>query len=235
MIYVISDLHGYPLNEFKDLLKKAKFSDNDFCFVLGDVIDRGKDGIELLKWLMFQPNMQLILGNHEAMMLSCGFVFDIVTDEFLDNLKDFELESLESWIENGAQPTLDALSKMNKESVLAIFEYLEDCPLYDQVTVNGRDFLLTHSGIENFIPGKPIEEYEPNDFLWNRPDITDKYFENITTIFGHTPTLGFGKCYDGEILITDTWIDIDIGAGYGRSPALLRLDDMKVFYGANLI
>lgn len=30
MTYVISDLHGYPLEKFKELLEKAEFSNNDF-------------------------------------------------------------------------------------------------------------------------------------------------------------------------------------------------------------
>ena len=41
MIYVISDLHGYPFDKFMALLKKAGFSENDFLYVLGDVVDRG--------------------------------------------------------------------------------------------------------------------------------------------------------------------------------------------------
>lgn len=41
MIYVTSDWHGYPLAKFMELLDKANFSDDDYCFVLGDVIDRG--------------------------------------------------------------------------------------------------------------------------------------------------------------------------------------------------
>lgn len=69
MIYVISDLHGYPLEKLKKLLNKADFSDNDFLYILGDVIDRNGDGgVEMLCWLMEQSNIQLLLGNHEAML-----------------------------------------------------------------------------------------------------------------------------------------------------------------------
>ena len=49
------------------------------------------------------------------------------------------------------------------------------------------------------------------------------------TVFGHTPTVSFGKEYDGKIIKTDTWIDIDAGAGFGREPVLLRLEDMREF------
>ena len=66
MIYVISDLHGYPLEKLKKLLEKAHFDENDFLYILGDVVDRNGDGgVEILIWLLFKPNVQLILGNHD--------------------------------------------------------------------------------------------------------------------------------------------------------------------------
>ena len=86
MIYVTSDLHGISLEKLKALLDKAGFSDNDFLFVLGDVIDRGEHGAELLRWLSLCPNAELLLGNHEAMMLSCGFLFEEITEDSLSNL-----------------------------------------------------------------------------------------------------------------------------------------------------
>lgn len=77
MIYVISDLHGYPLEKLKELLETADFSENDFLYILGDVVDRNGDGgVEILVWLLSQPNVQLIVGNHEAMLLACEFLFD---------------------------------------------------------------------------------------------------------------------------------------------------------------
>ena len=38
---------------------------NDTLFVLGDVIDRNPDGIEILKDLLARKNVELFLGNHE--------------------------------------------------------------------------------------------------------------------------------------------------------------------------
>ena len=43
MNFVISDLHGYSHDRFIELLEKAKFSDDDFLYILGDVIDRNGD------------------------------------------------------------------------------------------------------------------------------------------------------------------------------------------------
>ena len=90
MVYVISDLHGYPLGRLKALLEQAEFGADDFLYVLGDVIDRGSDGISLLRWLMLQPNAELILGNHEDMMLKNEFLLDEVCDESADDDPWFE-------------------------------------------------------------------------------------------------------------------------------------------------
>ena len=84
MHYATSDLHGFPLDDFLRLLDKAGFSEDDELYVLGDVIDRNGDGgIETLRWMMRQPNVTMLLGNHEAMLLGCDFIFTSVTDESL--------------------------------------------------------------------------------------------------------------------------------------------------------
>ena len=48
MIYVTSDLHGFDPEQFRAFLDKAGFCQDDYLFVLGDVIDRGEHGVALL-------------------------------------------------------------------------------------------------------------------------------------------------------------------------------------------
>lgn len=233
-VYVTSDLHGYPLEKFKALLEKVNFCDDDFLYILGDVIDRNKDGgVEMLCWLLKQPNAQLILGNHEAMLLSCKFVFDEITDESIDAFSNEKIELLQNYQLNGGNVTLSALHKLNKvspETVLDILDYLHDAPLYEAITVGENDFLLVHAGIGNFDKDKKLSHYTTDDFLWAWPELSDKYFDDIITVFGHTPTTSYGEEYAGKIIKTKTWIDIDVGTAYGQKPALLRLDDLQEFY-----
>lgn len=233
MTYVISDLHGYPLDKFKKLLEKAEFSDNDFLYILGDVIDRNGDGgVEMLCWLMEQPNIELILGNHEAMLLSCEFVFDKITNESIDEMTSEKLEILNNYMFNGGDLTLAYLRELSKKSpemIADIFDYLKDAPLYETVSTESNDFLLVHSGLDNFKKSKKIYEYESHDLLWCRPKLDDTYFDDIITVFGHTPTLYYGSMYKGKIIKTKTWIDIDVGVSTGNEPILLRLNDFKEF------
>lgn len=230
MIYVTSDLHGYPLEEFKTLLEKVHFSKDDFLYVLGDVIDRGSDGIKILKWLMAQHNAQLILGNHEAMMLACDFLFEEITEDSIGKLTGSKLNIFSTWVSNSGQVTLNQLSAMRNNEIKYILEYLREAPLYETLTVGKRDFLLTHSGLGSFDKNKKISDYTKTDLLWNRPNLNARYFDDVIAVFGHTPTVYYGEEYKGRAIVTDTWIDIDTGAGLGLKPMLLRLDDFKEFY-----
>ena len=68
MIYVLSDIHGQR-RRFDSIMKQINLQPEDTLYVLGDVIDRNPDGIKILRQLMAMPNVKLLLGNHEQMML----------------------------------------------------------------------------------------------------------------------------------------------------------------------
>ncbi|MBE6835454.1 MAG: calcineurin [Ruminococcaceae bacterium] len=230
MTYVISDLHGYPVEKLKKLLEKVSFGEDDFLYIIGDVIDRNGDGgVSVLLWLLESLNAQLILGNHEAMLLSCDFVFDEITDSFLERLDERQLAVLNNYILNGGSVTLKAMRSLPKNTQADILDYLRDCPLYEAVTAGGRDFILVHSGYDNFSEEKKLSDYSPDELIWAQPNIDDNYYKDVHTVFGHTPTKLFSEDLDGKILTTKTWTCIDCGAAYGNEPVLLRLDDFKQF------
>lgn len=230
MVYVTSDLHGYSLEKFKDFLDKVGFCNEDILYILGDVIDRGTDGVKILKWLMLQKNVSLLLGNHEAMLLACDFLFDEITDDSISKLTGSKLNTYRVWVSNSGQVTLDALAGVRDKEIQYILEYLREAPLYEALTVNGKDFLLVHSGLGRFRRDKKMSDYTPSDLLWTRPSLITRYFDDVTVVFGHTPTVCYGNEHLGKIVKTDTWVNIDVGVGIGQEPALLRLDDMKTFY-----
>ncbi len=173
MNYVVSDLHG-EYDKFIQLLEKIKFSDQDTLYILGDVIDRGKDSIKLLQYIMNYKNMKMILGNHEDMGLK--------------SICDDNIGYYNCWMNNGGVSTLSQFDKLDINQKFDIIGYLTGLPLYRIV----GDFVLVHAGINQ---GKYksikrlLENQDEETLLWNRPMNLDLPFkEGYKLIFGHSPT-----------------------------------------------
>lgn len=234
MIYATSDIHGYSLDRFRSLLDKAHFTQDDDLYVLGDVIDRNGDGgVAMLRWMMAQPNIEFLRGNHEDMLLASRLVFENVTDDSIDKLNSDTLMSLLNWMNNGAAPTMDSLKKLvlsDRSAFDDLIDYIEDAPYYATVMGGEQAFVLCHAGLGNYRKGRPLSDYSAHDLTWNRPRLFDSYFTTTLTVFGHTPTGYLDPECTGRAYKTKTWIDIDTGAAGGGSPMLLRLDDLKEFY-----
>jgi len=233
MIYATSDIHGYPLDSFLDLLKKADFGPSDHLYVIGDVIDRNGDGgVAMLRWMMKQPNVTMIRGNHESMMLDCEFLFDLDLEHFSGkDLSPEQQHALLLWNQNGALVTITNLTQLkmtDPEEFNGLMKYVRSTPLYVQLKVPMKSIVLVHGGFKGFVPEKPLDEYSQNDLVWIRPGIEEDYWNDRLVILGHTPTQYYGK--KGKAFVTPTWIDIDTGAAAGGSPMLLRLDDLAEFY-----
>ncbi len=235
MTYVTSDLHGCAPELLFSLLQKVGFSQKDVLYILGDAVDRGTHGAELLLWMTQQTNVEFLLGNHEVLLLACSFVFEQVDEASLEALSVEKLRLVENWLQNGGGPTMagfQALMKRDPETAEGILDYLQDCPLYEVVQVGGRRFILVHAGLENFAPDRALETYEPGELLMARPTMQTRYDLGPETmvIFGHTPTVFLDPACGGKAIKTSSWICIDPGTALGNGPMLLRLEDLTAFY-----
>lgn len=229
MIYAMSDLHGCR-ESYQSMLEAIEFAPEDTLYVLGDVIDRGPDGVEILQDMMGRSNVIPILGNHELTAAMClPWLLETVTDRSLAALGEDQIAALSGWIANGGGPTLRALQGLRQEEREALLEYLRDMELYAQVTAGGRSFVLTHSGLDHFAPEKELDRYQLEDFLFCRPSLRTVYYPDRLMLFGHTPTrlLGGGN----RILRRETWMDLDCGCAFkGGRLGCLCLDTLEEFY-----
>ena len=80
MIYVMSDIHG-NLERFESIMRQINLKEEDTLYILGDVIDRYPYGIKLLRKIMKMPNVKMLLGNHEYMMLQAIGHYKDAADE----------------------------------------------------------------------------------------------------------------------------------------------------------
>ena len=74
MIYCMSDLHGHYEN-YIAMLREISFRPEDTLYVLGDVIDRGPDGIKILRDMMARPKEEprdKILRRGMQIAIDCG-------------------------------------------------------------------------------------------------------------------------------------------------------------------
>jgi serine/threonine protein phosphatase 1 len=231
MIYVMSDVHGC-YRQYLDLLKQAKFCNEDTLFVLGDVLDKGDDPIKLLQDMSMRENVIPILGNHEYMAASVlqDLMEEITEDTCTTLLSPDFMESYGYWINDGGDTTLKQFLKLKRDEREALMEYLEEFSLYEEISAGEKDYVLVHAGIEPYVEGKPLEDYKLQELIFKNPYKNADYFKDKTVIYGHTPTFTMGEEWDSKIYIGKNMINIDCGAVYGRALAMLCLDDGKCYH-----
>ena len=190
------------------------------------MIDRGPDGIPLLREIMAASNMVMLLGNHEYMML--------------DYLKpDHDTIAIRRWNRNGNRPTLDAYLKLKAREQQEILDYLKSLPTHLVLDINGKRFYLVHG-----FPGTNV-----HDEVWCRPELnTPNPIPGYQVIIGHTPVLSLIKPEEekmryamelerrGEhlrICRAHGFIDIDCGCGHNYPIKMLGcvcLENQREFY-----
>jgi len=231
MTYVMADLHGC-YDKFMEMLEKIEFTDQDMLFILGDIIDRGEDGIELLNELMLRVNVIPLLGNHEYMAYRVLKELNVeVTEEnHSSHLSADTVRAYQEWMADGGMPTAEAFSKLDAEGKEAVLEYLEEFGLYEEVSAGGREFFLVHSVPEDFDGSCDLSEYDAAEVLFGRCDYTKPCFSDRILVTGHTPTFAIGEEWRGKIYHGNNHIGLDCGAVYDEKLGCICLDTMEEFY-----
>jgi len=186
--------------------------EQDNLYVLGDVIDRGKKPLECLNYIRNTDGVELLVGNHEQMMLNYYFKYD------------------QLWRKNNSGKTRYQVNSYPQKA--ALLHWVKTRPYFIDVTVNERAFLLVHAAINASLP---INNQSEDYMLWERDGfIENPALETHTIIFGHTPT----PYFNADKLDCSVWFDkkhndkicIDCGCVFGGALAAYRLDDGEVFY-----
>ena len=158
-IYCMSDIHG-EYDKFMELLDKIKLKETDTLYVLGDILDRGPHPIKTLRKLMDMPNVICMVGNHELMALEClEFLMKEITDMSIEELDEEMLDNLVTWQYNGSKSTIDEFGRLDVKAKQEVIEFIKNFVVYEEVSVNDKDYLFVHAGLGNYSPEKEIEDY----------------------------------------------------------------------------
>src|SRR5215216_150680 len=175
--YVIGDIHGRP-NLLDQLIKNVPWDvERDKIVFLGDMIDRGPDARGIVERVMrlaqVNPNVVVLRGNHEQMMIDCLDFGDL------------------QWLipENGGLATLEAygvkLSELQDVSDIQIpdehLEFIRGLPFYHE----DEQAIYVHAGL---VPGEHPSETDPDVLIWARDFDFFRSYEGKLCFFGHTPT-----------------------------------------------
>ncbi len=223
MIYAMSDLHGC-FDKYKRMLDKIKLSIKDTLYILGDVVDRGDGGIQILLDMMKHKNIVPLIGNHEYM------AFSVLKSMWKENKPDWWEKIRADWLSDGGAPTEKAFMGLGKAEQEAILNYIVNFDIYETVKIGDNTFVLTHAGINNFTKGKELHKYELYDFITGKMDYDKVYSDDFYLVSGHTPTGLIDKVYDGRIFRKNKHIAIDCGAVFERPLGCICLDTMEEFY-----
>jgi serine/threonine protein phosphatase 1 len=178
-IYIISDVHGC-FRTLKALINQFPNKENSKIVFVGDLIDRGDNSYEVIKFIM-DNNYDCVLGNHEEMFL-----------EFAPIKENEDLSNSKHWLFNcGGEQTLKSYTC--KDEYYKQYDFIKTLPLYleykDYKTVDNRYLVVSHSAVGKVWDRRDskdkfdIEDFE-NHLLYSRYKNSDN--KEIFNVFGHT-------------------------------------------------
>ena len=230
--YIISDIHGC-YDEYLELIRKINFSAEEELFVLGDALDRGPEPIKVLLDLMDRDNATFIMGNHDATALMVlRQLAKEITNESINAITPELLNACSAWLQDGGITTMKQFQEIERSKQADILGFLEDSPFYETIEHNEKLYILVHSGLGNFDISKELDEYEPEELIWERPDYDREYFPGgrIVLVTGHTPTPYIREDKQPLVYEAHGHIAIDCGCVFGGKLAAYCIETGKVTY-----
>ena len=140
MIYAVSDLHGC-YDKYRKLLERL--TSDDSLYILGDIVDRGSDGMKIVLDLINRDNIFSYRGNHDhcAQFFLGNYAFPN-DGYFTDGLE----EVFRLWLSDGGSETYREFLKLDESKQRAVLGYLNSLPLFEELTVRGQKCILAHTG-----------------------------------------------------------------------------------------
>lgn len=243
--YAFSDLHG-QYNLWDQIKNYIKPTDTVFC--LGDCIDRGYCGLDILFEIFKFHNITLLKGNHEDLLEQIGYeIYKNTVDDWWWQPSLYEYVDL--WYANGGKKSYKHFLSLSKTKQIKLINKIKKLPTHiEYINKKDQKIYLCHAGraskAREEITRHPFDLIATNNFIWDRShiykDSEKKWQNNEYCIHGHTPThymhyfdITFKtKEKEGEILryCGDHKIDIDLGSFETHRACLLDLDTFEPIY-----
>ena len=192
----ISDVHG-NLDYLKGLLKKVSFTPDDELFILGDMVEKGVQSLDTVRYimeLMKTHRVYPLCGNCDAWH---SFI-DSESEEMDKELRRYLVERGNGWNQDGLiaqmclqlgieiSPHMDMerTRRMLKAEFSLEFDFLRSLPHI----IDTPDYTFVHGGIQS-MDFESLDAYAcmKYDNFMNQGKVFDKY-----VVVGHWPVMLYG-------------------------------------------
>lgn len=164
MRYVVGDVHGNL-----ELLRKfqQQINSNDKMIFVGDLIDRGNNSKEVIDFVI-ENEYEMVLGNHELMLLGYDFLIDFLP--FLENSTDSDFHN-RSFMLNGGENTLRSYGAIIEQIPTAYSGYMKkfDFDKFDDKKfkehidfLKKQPFVITYEDTKTIISHSSLYDNEYN-------------------------------------------------------------------------
>ena len=211
-IICVSDIHAH-YDEFARLLRKCDYNnESDYLFILGDILEKGRQNIEALRFvyeLSLDPKCVCIKGNNDTMVTRMAF--DDEKEKFLERLTYRPVNAYTQMAESIGITDFTADFDYKRNTVNE--KFAEELSFISELphAIETEKYVFVHAGVEN----RPDWENSSEQFVlcepwWIRSShALDKY-----VVVGHFPTYNFARSNNTNLPIIDRdkkIIDIDGG------------------------
>lgn len=201
--------------------------ENDVAYCLGDVCDRGPDGIKIMQEMLEDKRIIYLQGNHEQMLLD-SVNLDIV-DQYDEKIIKY----------NGGWKTLQDFKALPHDQQEDLKKKISELPIvciwFNQEQT--KRVFLCHAGCHGSMLHTWDDRKHFHKYVWDRGHITETdwnelFFPNVYIVHGHTPVQTINPEHGAKILryCNEHKIDIDLGTPSSNRVALLDLDTFEPIY-----
>lgn len=165
---IVGDIHGC-YDQLVRLLEKVDFQEKeDRLISLGDLMDRGGQSYEVLKYLRelkerMKDRCVILLGNHEWMAIHGRL----------------NPEIRKMWYQNGGRATVESFERHHDK----VERYVGWLRGYTQRYYEEERFRCVHAGVKE----ERLEENTELTLLWSRAALEENQYRGKLTVVGHTP------------------------------------------------
>lgn len=193
---IIGDVHGC-FRELMKLLEVAQVNETDRIISVGDLVRKGPDSADVMRWAMKTPNLSCVMGNHEERLLT----------RWLAGEKPGK-----------SSPDWEMYRQLG-DSYNEAMDWIRSLPLY----LEGEGFLVVHAGLDPRV--SQVRQQSPRDLMTIR--VPDGMHVPWYEAYEGDPLVVFGHWARNEPLIRPKAIGLDTSCVYGGHLTALILPERR--------